>query len=428
MARLYFRIYLAVLGSIVLFALLAGVTWRLMADFDRFGPRYEFFQAVAERIAPSPELSREEQGRELQQWRARSGYDLAIFGPDGALIADASDGIFTSVDRLPGAAGHGHWRRSPWVHVMQLPDGRTLAAARPRSERSEWRRFGWLAALLGIALAVGIAAYPVVRRLTRRLETLQQSVAALGAGNLAARVKVEGKDEIARLAETFNRAADRIETLVNTNRSLLANASHELRSPLARLRMGIETLPEGASDAARAELGKNIRELDQLIEEILLASRLDAAEPGSSVTEPVDLIGLAAEECSWSDAALHIETGTLPIVQADPRLLKRLLRNLIENAQRHGGGGPPDVTIHAPRDGRIDVDVCDRGPGVPEGERERIFEPFYRAAGTRERDGGVGLGLALVRQIAERSGGSVICLPRAGGGSCFRVTLPCSQD
>ncbi len=415
MARLYFRIYLAVLGSIVLFALLAAVAWRLRPDDERFGPRPELLAAIAEQIAPPAALPPPEQRRLLERWRDRSGYDLAIFAPDGGLIAATHEMEWRRMPR-PGDP-----RVPPWVHVAELRDGRVLVALRPPPERP-LRRFGWLFALAGIAFAVAIAAYPVVRRLTRRLETLQASVARLGSGDLSARVKVEGKDEVGRLAETFNAAADRIQALVVANRSLLANASHELRSPLARLRMAIETLPPGSSEATRAEIARNIRELDGLIEEILLASRLDGGGEAALAKEEVDLVGLVAEECAVTDARLTFADGVPPLVMGDPRLLRRLVRNLLQNAERHGGGAP-EVTVG--RDGVLaTLTVADRGPGVPEAERERIFEPFYRASGAREREGGVGLGLALVREIARKHGGDVVCLGRPGGGGLFRVTLP----
>lgn len=119
------------------------------------------------------------------------------------------------------------------------------------------------------------------------------------------------------------------------------------------------------------------------------------------------------------DAALD---GAPVAVRGDPRLLRRLLRNLLENARRYGADTPIEVTL-AGEAGPAVLRVCDRGPGVPATERERIFEPFYRPAGTREPEGGVGLGLALVRQIARKHGGDARCTPRDGGGSCFEVTL-----
>jgi signal transduction histidine kinase len=415
MARLYFRIYLAVLGSILLFALLAAVAWRFRPDEGRFGPRPELLAAIAEQIAPPAQLPVVEQRRLLEAWRDRTGLNLAIFAPDGSLVAATYN---TGMTRLPRQGQH---RGPPWRQASQLGDGRTLVALLPPPERP-LRRYIWLFALGGIAVAVAIAAYPVVRRLTRRLENLQASVAKLGSGDLSARVKVEGRDEVGRLAETFNAAADRIQALVAANRSLLANASHELRSPLARLRMAIETLPPGASEATRAEIARNIRELDGLIEEILLASRLDGGGAAALASEEVDLVGLVAEECAVTDARLTFADGVPPLVMGDPRLLRRLVRNLLHNAERHGGGAP-EVTVGR-QDGFAVLEVADRGPGVPEAERERIFEPFYRASGAREREGGVGLGLALVREIARKHGGDAICLARPGGGSLFRATLP----
>jgi signal transduction histidine kinase len=423
MARLYFRIYLAVLGSLALFAVLAGISLFALRDYDRFGPRPEFFQAVAERIAPASNLPPDAQRAVLEEWRRLSGYDVALIGANGRVLVEAGDGFaqFHTADGLDSTRKR--WRGPHWAEAVQLTDGRWLVAARPHHMRGPYRRFGWVLALLGIAVAVGIAAYPMVRRLTRRLENLHQSVAALGSGDLSARVKVEGKDEVARLAETFNTAAARIQTLVTANKSLLANASHELRSPLARMRMGIEALPADTSGATREELARNIRELDQLIEEILLTSRIDAGNTETIAFEKLDIVGLVAEECAWMNAALHITTAEPPDVIGDPRLLRRLVRNLLENARRYGGSTAPDVTIQKTPGGDVVLDVCDRGNGVPEDERERIFEPFYRAKGAREREGGVGLGLALVRQIAVQHGGSVTCLPRDGGGSCFRVVL-----
>jgi signal transduction histidine kinase len=243
-------------------------------------------------------------------------------------------------------------------------------------------------------------------------------VDALGSGDLAARVDVEGRDEVAALAASFNRSAERIEALVGAHKTLLANASHELRSPLARIRMAIEMLKADAKPALKAELERDIAELDALVDEILVASRLDAVAT-LEAREEVDLLALAAEECARMDAALDGEPTT---IRGDPRLLRRLIRNLLENARRHGGGTPVEVTLVAAPQSAM-LRVCDRGAGVPEAERERIFEPFYRPAGAREREGGVGLGLALVRQIARKHGGEARCLPRTGGGSCFEVTV-----
>jgi signal transduction histidine kinase len=285
-----------------------------------------------------------------------------------------------------------------------------------------WPNGVGLAALLVVLfMAVAGGAYPVVRRLTRRLEALKQGVEAFGAGALNQRVSEEGQDEVAAVGASFNRAAGRIEALLRSHQSLLANASHELRSPLARLKMAMAMLEDAAPvqrAALRQEIETNVAELDALVEEVLLASRLDATAQ-VALEDRVDLLAVAAEEAARVGAHAH---GDDVQVTGDERLLRRALRNLLENARRYGGD---EVEVQVVRqDGQIELRVCDRGPGVPEAFRQRIFEAFFRLPGHAERAGGVGLGLSLVRQIAERHRGSVRCEAREGGGSCFVLALP----
>jgi signal transduction histidine kinase len=281
---------------------------------------------------------------------------------------------------------------------------------------------GLVVALVVLFVAVALGAWPVVRRLTRRLEALQRGVETFGAGQLSHRVDAGGRDEVAAVATSFNRAAERIEALVASHRSLLANASHELRSPLARLKMALSLLETAGPESRvrlQGEIECNIRELDALVEEVLLASRLDAPRE-TDPRERVALLPLAAEEASRVNAVVG---GDDAVVQGDERLLRRALRNLLENAQRYGSGEPPEVSVVA--DSReVQLRVADRGPGVPETARERIFEPFYRLPGHAEQAGGVGLGLSLVRQIAHAHRGTVHCEPRPGGGSVFVLSLP----
>jgi signal transduction histidine kinase len=280
------------------------------------------------------------------------------------------------------------------------------------------RPFALLVALTLMLVATALGSYPLLRRITGRLERLQARVEALGAGDLSARVHVEGRDEVADLARSFNEAAQRIEKLVGAHKSLLAHVSHELRTPLTRIRMALELLPGDARPELRARLAQDIDELDALIGELLLASRLDADR--SLHTKPVELLALAAEEV----AASGLEVSGRPVtVHGDARLLRRLVRNLVDNAQRHAPGSAVEVAVDALADGTARLTVSDRGPGVPEAEREHIFEPFYRLPGEQPDSRGAGLGLALVRQIAHHHGGTVRCLSRPGGGSVFEVTL-----
>jgi signal transduction histidine kinase len=278
--------------------------------------------------------------------------------------------------------------------------------------------------VLGLMLfaAVAFAAWPVARKLTGRLEALKRGVEQFGAGQLSQRVPVEGRDEVAQLAASFNNAATRIEQLVSSHRSLLANASHELRSPLARLKHGAGDAWRGAGRPRRldGEVERNLKELDALIDEVLLASRLDAgAQP--LTRQPLDLVGLCAELA----AQQGVELGDMPreaLVQADDRLLRRALRNLLENALRYGRDGQR-LELTATLAG-WELRVLDHGPGIPLALRQRIFEPFFRLPGHAEMAGGVGLGLALVAQIASAHGGTVRVEERPGGGSVFVLSLP----
>jgi len=366
--RLYLRIWLALLAGLLLTALLAGGAWRLYGGVET--PR-----------------------------------EISLTDAAGADAGRA---------RLD-------FRANPGALRIEMDDGRVLFARwRDYAGPRPWPGFaGWL---LLIAAAVGVAAYPVVRRLTRRLESLQQGVDALGEGDLAARVPVRGHDEIAFLAARFNHAAGRIEALVGAHKSMLANASHELRSPLARIRMAVEMLDRDDSGAARAEIARNIVELDALVEEILLLSRLQAHAMPDEPFGEVDLTALAAEECAR--AGVEFTATSVIIATGSARLLRRALANLIENALRHGGASTT-IDVSLERAGAlVDLAVCDRGPGVPADQRERIFEPFHRLQAGAQATAGTGLGLSLVRTIMRKHGGDARCEARSGGGACFHLTLP----
>jgi signal transduction histidine kinase len=300
------------------------------------------------------------------------------------------------------------------VLMHQMADSHSLVA-----KFGPWRTHHdgqHLLMLMIVAGAVGLAAIPVVSRLTHRLERLKASLDAWGAGRLDARARVEGADEIAAVAASFNAAADKVEALLSAHKTLLAHASHELRSPLARLRLAVEMFAVAPDPALRPAIEADIAELAALIDEILLASRLDQAANGLA-KEPIDLLGLAAEEAARAGAVMADPVGGGFEITGSARLMRRLIRNLIDNASRHGA---PPVEVAVARAGdEIRLTVSDHGPGIPAAERERVFEPFYRPSGRAEAAGSWGLGLSIVRQIAARHRGSVSC-----EGSAFVVTLP----
>lgn len=296
----------------------------------------------------------------------------------------------------------------------------------PARSPHSWEHYAlhWLLPMGLLTMGLGLAAYPLARRITGRLERLRSQVDALGRGDLGSRVAVEGDDEVADLARSFNHAAARIERLVAAQRRLLAGASHELRSPLARIRMAAELLAADGRPALREQMSRDVAELDQLIGELLLASRLDALERLEGC-EQVDLLALLAEEAARGGADV---TGEPVVIEGDPRMLRRLIRNLLENARRYGGGSRVEASLVGLMPSGARLRIADHGPGVPEAERERIFEPFYRSSGTAESaDGGVGMGLALVRQIARHHHGEARCLARDDGGTCFEVDLATSS-
>ncbi len=387
--RLYLRIWLAVVATVVVLAVTAGWLAHMEAEHER-----------AQR--PGREIVlRNEAGEVIGQAPARP---IRVPGQGPEFQVNMLDGstLFIQLPR-PANRGPGMAPMGP-LGMVRFPFN-----------------FAWMLALVAFAVALGT--YPIVRRLTKRLEALEQGVKLWGDGDLSLRLPEQGHDEVASLAQGFNVAAQRVQALLLSHKALLANASHELRSPLTRIRMGLELMGPQPDQASKEEISRNIQELDQLIDEILLASRLDASGSDMGTVEAVDLVGLAAEECARVEVELdvHDEASGL-IVHGVSKLLRRVVRNLLENARRHAAGNVT-VTLR-PQAGAALMTVCDNGPGVPAELRERIFEPFYRLPGATERDGGVGLGLALVKSIVQRHGGTVRCEGRAAGGACFSVVLP----
>jgi signal transduction histidine kinase len=450
---LYLRIYLTLVALLLAFAF--GSAWLFQRHIEQERGNVE--QAASERLnamaallklaLPPATAPREDQAAAFADWGGRLRMPVALEDAQGKVIATTP--LFQRRVDDPGAivisASLGDGRSLETVRTVRPPNPQAGGpgapgagpGARPRQDEGPWTS-PWFhrpvtpgapgvstLAIVLLLLFIGVAAgaFPVVRRLTRRLEALKRGVEQFGAGQLHHRVDDSGRDEVAAVAASFNQAAERIETLLRSHQTLLANASHELRSPLARLKMAFAMLEEAAPaqrERLAHEIDVNIAELDALVEEVLLASRLEA---GSAVgeTHPVDLLALGAEEAARAEAGFEPETDAA-VVSGQERLLRRALRNLLDNARRYGG---PDVELGLrPVAGGYEFVVADRGPGVPAELRERIFEPFYRLPGHAEMAGGVGLGLSLVKQIAERHGGSVRCLPRDGGGSRFVIFLP----
>jgi signal transduction histidine kinase len=410
-SRLFLKIYLTLLASLAAVAIASAAFVWLGRGEEESSWQSQRARFVAALIPPDMDVPSLE--ATLERFSRAFDADIAVYDPRGRLIVSAGQPLPRDIAERP-------WRHGPpgsfHTMVTELPDGRTVAARMERPFRPAGRNpLAYLALIAGV---IGVAAYPVVRHLTRRLERLRAGVDAWGRGDFVARVPESGSDEVAAVAKSFNKAADHVERLIKSHRALLANASHELRSPLARLRMAIDLYEQAPDDKRKEEIVRNLAELDMLVEEILLASRLDHVET-LDAPESVDLLALVSEEGARNGVDV---SGTPASVTGDARLLGRLVRNLMQNALRHGG--PPVTATVAQTGSMVELRVRDHGPGIPDGERARVFEPFYRPSGRSEATGGWGLGLALVRQIAERHGGAVRYETPSGGGACFVVTLP----
>lgn len=452
MKSLYLRIYFTVVVVLLLFAAASGWVYQRHLDHERgradsvLTERMSAWAELIQRSLPGDVATPDQQATALLEWSMRLRLPLALDGADGRRIAESEsfrrrreDGVARGLAvRLDD--GRTLWLMRPGLILSGVGSGATPMGVDGPGERNRlgrpevgppfmpfiplaWQKgLGLVVVLAILFVAVAVGAFPVVRHLTRRLEALKQGVEQFGAGELGHRVVVMGHDEVAAVASSFNVAAARVEALVRSHQSLLANASHELRSPLARMKMAVSMLEDAQPEQRarlRHEINTNVAELDALVEEVLLASRLNAA-PTPERDEPVELLGLAAEEAARVDASVDGIPGS---VLGEERLLRRALRNLLENARRYGGSGAIDVVVEVAA-GQVVVRIGDRGVGVPEAMRERIFEPFFRLPGHAEQAGGVGLGLSLVKQIAQRHGGNVRCEGREGGGSCFVLGLP----
>ena len=401
--KLYLKIWLAVVLAVALLTIAVGWVWRATMEpplreiLVRNAAGEVIGSGQVRRFRPPPIPTPQLPGSARPAGEPEGGEPGARGGPEFAVTMNNGQVLHIHLPRPGPPQG-----ARPWWSREQLG-------------------FLWLLAIVGVAVA--LVTFPIVRALTKRLEALQRGVERWGQGALNTRVPVQGNDEVAFLAMRFNDAAARVEALMQAHKTLLANASHELRSPLTRIRMGLELGgAQGATNAQRQEIERSISELDELIGEILLASRLDQPDADLGTAELIDLTGLVAEACAQSGAELDAQAVR---VSGMPKLLRRLVRNLLENARRYSAG---EVHVRLTQQGAHAVlRVCDQGPGVPEALRDRIFEPFYRLPGASERDGGVGLGLALVRSIALRHGGSVACVAPGSGdhaGACFEVRLP----
>jgi two-component system, OmpR family, sensor kinase len=377
----------------------------------------------------------------------RAHANVSLYDAEGKLLATSVEPPLPPVDpvfarELPDMPVDARRRSGTMVLPVRV-NGELLAYA-----VAEWRGPGapeilrFASFLGGILLVLALVSAPLARTLVAPMEKLTRAARALGEGDLSTRSGIRRRDEVGELARAFDEMAERLERLVRNERELLANVSHELRTPLSRIRVALELAAEGDAERARRylrEIGADLAELEQLVEDVLTAARLEAhANKGgngfplhATAVNAGEFIDSAARRFreAWPSRSLIEEVAPgLPVIHADPVLLRRVLENLLDNARKYSEDGKPITLRAAVADGTLRVELVDEGIGMSEDDLRQLFTPFFRTDRSRARGtGGVGLGLALARRIVEAHGGSLTASSAPGRGSTFTVRLPLPQ-
>jgi signal transduction histidine kinase len=453
--RLHGRIYLHSLTVLIVACVATALTFA-------FGTQGAVMQDVAERTMrhlasvagdviddPDALVAR------VRRMRDDLDIDVTVRGVDGHVMATVGRPLPPlsggDLDRVRGGAVVLH--RRPWWYAAVAVRGLGSGGVRGTLQASVPHRFGpphvfgpGLTVVLILAV-VALVTVPTARRISRPLERLTEAARRLGRGDLSARAplgnpaRARGRhrhrgDELAELTRAFNEMADRVERLVRGQRELLANVSHELRSPLTRIRVALELLPaDAATESRRRGLEADLADLERLIEDTLTTARLDEAglptrlDTLDARSVLTDVAERARHDPLVEGKAIRVADGPPVPLSADGALLRRAVWNIVENAAKYG---EPPITLDVQRvDDRVVLEIIDEGPGIPAAERERVFTPFYRGerAGSSGGARGVGLGLTLARRVAEVHGGSIAveAASVAGGiewGCRVVITLP----
>ena len=319
--------------------------------------------------------------------------------------------IAASVDDAPGF----------WVSFRfneQDEDEYWLILPRERAQRSvanQWLAWG----LLALALALAVA-WMIATRISQPLKALAQSAATVGRGQMPEPLAETGPEELRSLANAFNRMASDLQTHERDRSEVLAGISHDLRTPLTRLRLEAEL--SVADDGSRQAVVSDIEQMEAIISQFMDYARGDQGEAAVS-TDLAGLLQILAERQRALGHTLATSwPAALPLLNLRPKALNRALSNLIDNALKYGAS---EISLCVSLGvGEINIDVCDNGPGIPENETERLKRPFTRLENARTNAGGTGLGLAIVERVARAHDGRLELLPNPDGGLIARITLP----
>jgi signal transduction histidine kinase len=379
----------------------------------------------------------------LKEIHRISGHSVAIFTLDGHLLCSAGnpapERLSNDLVRAVEQKGRTHHRGK---FAIMLPHRAGLQKA---YLIVDWHKDGshtrLLIALVVLLLVLGLVSWPLARAIARPIERLTSTAEQLALGDLSARTGIERRDEIGVLARGMDHMARRIDDNVRSEKELLANVSHELRTPLARIKAALELaeLP-GTNEAEMREklagIAQDAGELEQLVSDVLTVSRLELGSADIGLLSRRELCSIEdlVKDSQHRFKRLHKERkldvvlpGDLPTMELDAALIRRALDNLLDNAAKYSEEDQlVELEVKNFESKTLELEVRDRGIGVLEEDKERIFEPFFRAESSRSRkSGGVGLGLTLCRRILHAHGGSIEVLQREGGGSVFRITLNC---
>ena len=275
---------------------------------------------------------------------------------------------------------------------------------------------------VGAIVALVTSAW-LAHRLIAPLARLSAATQGIGQGRQLEPLPEAGPVELATLAREFNRMGEQVQELLANRTTLLAGISHDLRTPLTRIQLALGMLSEKSDPELFGRVLRDVEGMNELIARCLEISR-DITEQEAADVDLCELIGDVAMRFSHTGVEIRGHPGFACRVRVRPLALRRILANLVDNAARYGAGEAVDIEYHRAGD-RLEILVMDRGPGIPEAERDAVFRPFYRLEPSRsQRTGGSGLGLAIVRQLAAANGWTVSLSARPGGGTVASLTLP----
>jgi two-component system, OmpR family, osmolarity sensor histidine kinase EnvZ len=343
----------------------------------------------------------------------REGRDFYVRQVQESLAAQFGAAIAVAASERDGERWH-------WVAVPS--GGRVLWVGFPHSRVGTQPLTTVLVTLTAGALLAILAAVWLARRIVAPLERLDAAAESLGRGERPAQLPETGPRELAALARRVNALGREVHDLLEGRTTLLAGLSHDLRTPLARMRLALEMLSRRPDPALIERLDRDIEEMNRLVGGMLELARGLGREAPREVDVQVLLEGLASQAReAGADVVVEAEECT---VTAAPMALRRLLANLLSNAQRYGGRARVELVARRESNG-VAIGVLDRGPGIPPDQIEAVFRPFHRVEASRSPGtGGAGLGLAIVRQLAQANGWSVALENRDGGGIAAWVTVP----